>query len=279
VICGLFNALVPGRTQPILGVNNQKNPEMKTVALLPLLLGFASIMNAADSRCFELRTYHAAPGKMEALHKRFREHTVALFKKHGMENLGYWIQFDKEGKLSDKLTFLLAYPDCEAREKSWKAFTADPDWKAAAKASEANGPLVQKAENPYLIATDYSPSIKASKKEDPRVFELRIYKTPPGRLEALHARFREHTVKLFSKHGMEHFGYWTPRNKKDGAEDTLIYILAHKDRQAAAASFKTFRDDPDWVAARKASETKAGGSLTTSVESIFMAPTDYSPTK
>jgi len=236
-------------------------------------------MNAADTRCFELRTYHAAPGKMEDLHKRFREHTVDLFKKHGVENLGYWVQLDKGGQPTDKLTFLLGYPSCEAREKSWKAFMADPDWQAVRKASEANGPLVEKVENPYLAATDYSPDIKASASTPPRVFELRIYKTPPGRLDALHARFRDHTIKLFSKHGMQNFGYWTPREKKDGAEDTLIYILAHKSPEAAADSFKAFREDPAWVAARKASEEKAGGSLTTKVESIFMKPTDYSPTK
>ena len=252
---------------------------MKTLLALPLFLALAIDMNAADTRCFELRTYHAAPGKMDDLHKRFREHTVALFKKHGIENLAYWVQLDKEGNPTNKLTFLLAHPDCDAREKSWKAFMADPDWKAAAKASEANGPLVQKAENPYLAATDYSPSFKAGKNDPPRIFELRIYKTPPGRLDALNARFRDHTVKLFSKHGMQNVGYWTPRNKKDGSEDTLIYILAHKSREAAAASFKSFRADPDWVAARKASEEKAGGSLTTSVESIFMTPTDYSPTR
>jgi hypothetical protein len=258
---------------------------MKT--LLSILSLFASIliMNAADSRCFELRTYHAAPGKIDDLHKRFRDHTLKLFEKHGMESLGYWVQLDKDGNKTDRLTFLLAYRNREAREKSWKAFTADPDWQAAKKASEANGPLVEKVENPYLAKTDYSPTIKdalggtfkVSRSDSPRVFELRIYKTPPGRLEALHARFRDHTVKLFSKHGMQNVGYWTPMDQKDGAEDTLIYILAHKDREAAANSFKAFRADPDWVAARKASEEKAGGSLTTKVESIFMTPTDYSP--
>jgi hypothetical protein len=111
---------------------------------------------------------------------------------------------------------------------------------------------------------------------------VRIYKTPPGRLDHLNARFRDHTVKLFSKHGMQNIGYWTPMDEKDGKENTLIYILAHKSREAAAASFDAFRKDPDWIAARKASEEKAGGSLTEAqggVTSIFMTPTDYSPTR
>jgi hypothetical protein len=204
---------------------------------------------------------------------------VKLFKKHGISNLGYWVQLDKAGNKTDKLTFLLAYPSREAREKSWKAFQEDPDWKAAKTASETAGPLVQKVENPFLVATDYSPEVRPSKWDSARVFELRIYKTPPGRLEALNTRFRDHTTKLFSRHGMMNFGYWTPMDKKDGAEDTLIYILAHKSREAAAESFKAFRENPEWIAARKASEEKAGGSLTTKVESVFMTPTDYSPTR
>lgn len=251
---------------------------MKTL-FAAILLALALTMNAKDTRCFELRTYHLAPDKMDALNERFRDHTLRLFEKHHIESLGYWLQLDKEGNPTNKLTFLLAYPSREAREKSWTAFTADPDWQAAMKASEANGRLVQKVENPYLAATDYSPSIKTAKNTPPRVFELRTYHTPAGRLDPLHARFRDHTVKLFSKHGMTNFGYWTPMQEKDGANDTLIYILAHKNRAAAATSFNAFRDDPDWVAARKASEEKAGGSLTTKVESVFMKPTDYSPTQ
>ncbi len=256
-----------------------------TKSLLIAALSFAMLttISAAnkDTLCYELRTYHVAPGKMEALHKRFREHTLALFKKHGITSIGYWERLDKEGKPDNKLTFLLSYPNREARETSWKAFMGDPDWKAAFKASEANGPLVTKAENPYLTATDYSPAIMPSGNGEARAFELRIYKCEPGRLSHLNARFRDHTVGLFAKHGMTNFGYWTPMDKAQGSDDTLIYLLAHKSKEAAAASFKAFRDDPAWVAARKASEEKAGGSLTAKdgVQSIFMKPTDYSPTK
>ena len=248
--------------------------------VLPLLVCFMS--SAKDTRCFEMRTYTAGPGKLEELHERFRKHTLGLFAKHGMESIGYWVPMDKDGKPENKVVFLLAYPSREAREKSWQSFLGDPEWQAVFKASEAKGPLVTKVENPYLVATDYSPAIKPSKAAEPRVFELRIYKTPRGRLENLHARFRDHTMELFSKHGMTHIGYWTPMDAKDGRDNTLIYILAHKSREAAAESFANFRKDPDWIAARKASEEKAGGSLTVAtngVTSIFMAPTDYSPTR
>ena len=248
--------------------------------VVPLFVCFMS--SAKDTRCFELRTYTVTPGKLEALHERFRKHTLALFEKHGMESLGYWVPVDKEGKPESKVVFLLAYPSRDAREKSWQAFLGDPEWQEVFKASEAKGPLVTKVENPYLAATDYSPPIKASKAGEPRVFELRIYKTAPGRLNDLHARFRDHTIELFSKHGMSHIGYWTPMEGKHGRDNTLIYILAHNSREAAAESFANFRKDPNWIAARKASEEKAGGSLTAAtngVTSIFMTPTDYSPTR
>ena len=253
----------------------------KALALfLPLFVCFMS--SAKDTRCFELRTYTAGPGKLEDLHNRFRQHTLKLFEKHGIENIGYWVPMDKDGKPENKLVFLLAYPTREVREKAWQNFLDDSEWQAAFKASEKSGALVTKVENPYLAATDYSPEIKPSKGAQPRVFELRIYKTPPGLLENLNERFRDHTLKLFSKHGMTNFGYWTPLDEKHGKSNTLIYILAHKSREAAAESFNNFRKDPDWLAARKASEDKAGGSLTQAtngVTSIFMIPTDYSPTR
>jgi hypothetical protein len=160
---------------------------------------------------------------------------------------------------------------------------ADPDWKKAQRESEANGRLVARIESTFLAATDYSPGIKPAVGAEPRTFELRTYTASKGNLDALNARFRNHTVKLFSKHGMEHFGYWTPMPGQKGAEDTLIYILAHKSKDAATASFTAFRADPDWVKARAESEQKAGGPLTeggmAGVKSVFLRAADYSPTK
>ena len=111
-----------------------------------------------------------------------------------------------------------------------------------------------------------------------RVFEIRTYTTPPGKLDALNARFRDHTVKFFEKHGMTNIGYWTPTDPPL-SDNTLIYVLAHKDREAAKQSWDAFRKDPDWLKARADSEAKAGGSLTTKVESVFLTPTDYSRLK
>ncbi|HEY3325314.1 MAG TPA: NIPSNAP family protein [Planctomycetota bacterium] len=257
---------------------------MKTYGLVcaVLLSAFALAADAPkDTRFFEMRTYYAAEGKLDALNARFRNHTCKLFEKHGMTNIGYWMPLDNPDR---KLIYVLAYPSREAREKSWKDFMADPDWQAVVKESEKDGKLLAKIESLYLNATDFSPEAKPTAENPARVFELRIYKATENHLPDLLARFRDHTVKLFAKHGMTQIAYWTPADKNKGADDTLVYILAHKSKEAAAESFGTFRKDPDWIAAKKASEDKAGGPLTVQpqevgVKSVFMAPTDYSPMK
>ena len=107
--------------------------------------------------------------------------------------------------------------------------------------------------------------------------ELRTYVTLPGRLDALNARFRDHTMALFKKHGMENIVYLTPQDDKDGKADTLVYLLAHKSREAAKESWAAFQADPEWKAARDASEKD--GKIVKSVTSVFLDPTDYSPMK
>ncbi len=230
-----------------------------------------------DTRVYELRIYTAAEGKWDKLLARFKDHTLGLFEKHGMTNVGYWQPL--EGN-EPKLYYILSYKDADARAKAWKDFLADPDWKAAYKASEADGKLTSKIESRILTATDFSPALDISDKS-PRVFELRTYTATPGNLPNLLARFRDHTVKLFEKHGMTNIGYWVPVKGSADAETTLIYLLAHKDRDAAKASFAAFGKDPAWQEARKASEVKGGGPLTIKggVQSLFLKPVEFSKLK
>jgi hypothetical protein len=112
---------------------------------------------APHSGAFELRTYTAAPGKLEALHARFRNHTNRLFAKHGMKIVGFWVPSDKDKGADNTLVYLLRYPDRAAREKAWEDFRKDPEWIAARDASEANGKLVDNVVSVMLTATDYSP--------------------------------------------------------------------------------------------------------------------------
>ena len=254
---------------------------MKALALLAALMLTAVIAAPAaekDARIFEMRTYYAAPGKLDDLHKRFREHTTALFTKHGMTNLGYWTPLENP---DNKLVYVLAYPSRDARDASWKAFLADPDWKKAQTESEVNGKLVAKVEQLFMTATDFSPAVTPATGKDARVFELRTYTTTPGNLPLLHTRFRDHTLALFAKHGMTNLWYWQLTPEQKDADTTLVYLLAHASVEAAKASFDAFRADPDWIVAKKASEEKGGGSLTVpdGVKSVFLKATDYSPLK
>jgi hypothetical protein len=108
------------------------------------------------------------------------------------------------------------------------------------------------------------------------VYELRTYTTHPGKLEALHHRFRNHTMKLFEKHGMTNLMYWVPQDEPLKS-NTLIYVLKHKSRQAAEASWKAFREDPVWLKVK--AESEAAGPIVQKVESVFMDIVPYSPMK
>jgi hypothetical protein len=108
-------------------------------------------------KVFEMRTYYTAPGKMQDLHARFRDHTCALFKKHGMELVGFWEPVDEKSGKEEKMVYILAYPSREAAAASWKSFGADPVWQKAREASEKNGKIVTKVESVFLNSLDYSP--------------------------------------------------------------------------------------------------------------------------
>jgi hypothetical protein len=111
-----------------------------------------------------------------------------------------------------------------------------------------------------------------------RVFEMRTYTAAPGKFAALQSRFRDHTLRIFEKHGMQNIGYWVPADAPN-SETTIVYILAHKDRETAKKSWAAFGADPEWQKVRTASMAPDGASLTTKVESVFLNPTDYSPIK
>jgi hypothetical protein len=107
-------------------------------------------------RVFEMRTYYTLEGRLPALNKRFREHTCDLFKKHGMELIGFWTPMEEKDGKNNKLVYILAYPSREAREASWKAFQNDPEWIKAREESEKDGKIVKSVEYYFLNPTDYS---------------------------------------------------------------------------------------------------------------------------
>jgi hypothetical protein len=107
-----------------------------------------------------------------------------------------------------------------------------------------------------------------------RVFELRTYTAHDGKLGAVVDRFRDHTMKIFAKHGMASVGYWTAEDAPL-SQNTLIYILAHPSREAAKKNWDEFRNDPEWKQAKSASE--ASGPIVEKTVSVYLDATGFSP--
>jgi len=125
-----------------------------TRRLAVLSLFFAASV-FAQNRVYELRTYTCFEGKLPDLLKRFREHTITIFNRHGMESIGYWIPQDPE-KSKTTLIYILAHPSREAATKNWTDFRNDPEWKKVSADSEANGKIVQKVDSVFMDPTDFS---------------------------------------------------------------------------------------------------------------------------
>ena len=120
------------------------------------LLVFLTVALAwAKGPVYELRTYTAADGKLDALKARFKDHTIRIFKKHGMESVGYWVPEDPVLS-KNTLIYILKHPSREDGEKHWMEFQNDPEWKKVSAESEANGKLVLKVDRVWLDATEFS---------------------------------------------------------------------------------------------------------------------------
>ncbi|HET7258831.1 MAG TPA: NIPSNAP family protein [Candidatus Acidoferrum sp.] len=112
----------------------------------------------SSTAVYELRVYHVFEGKLDDLLRRFRDHTMQLFEKHGIKNVAYWLPTDEPLK-GKTLIYILAHPSRDAATANWKAFREDPDWISVRDKSEANGKLVEKVDSTFLSLTDFSPAL------------------------------------------------------------------------------------------------------------------------
>ena len=240
-----------------------------------MLLASSFLMTTkAAAEVYELRTYTTNASKLDDLNARFRDHTLRLFEKHGMESVGYWVPAD-EPKSKNTLIYIIKHDSREAAKASWKAFLADPQWKKVAKESQVDGRILATApDSVFMEATDYSPEFSSVKKSGDAVFELRIYRCNKSKLKNLDSRFRDHTIRIFNRFGIQSVAYWHPIDEPD-SHDTLIYIIRHDSRDAAKSSWKSFGRDEQWRKVAKESQ-KDGKFLRERPESIYMTATDYS---
>ena len=243
----------------------------KSFITLIFLLAVQFSLTAQSKEIYELRVYHCLPNRLDALVNRFANHTLALFEKHGMKNVGYWLPTAEGNK---DLVYILSYPSMEAREASWKAFMNDPEWQDVWKKSEADGKIIEKIDASFLkLEPQLTKKIKQKASKEEQLFELRTYYCLAGRYPNIVARFRDHTRKLFETHGMKNIAYWETI-EKDGKQPLLVYIVSHKDAEAAKKSWDNFRNDPKWIAARDASEADA--KIVEKITSVMMKPLPFS---
>lgn len=245
---------------------------------VPAPASSARVEPAVPTRVHEFRTVQVAPAKLEAFHARLRDHQIPALARHGVAVQGVFVP---AGENPDRIVHLLtASETTAAMDAGWAALATDAAWLEALAATDRDGPIVVKETTERLVTTAWSPSFMPEASVTPRVFERRTYSCPdPARHAALLRRFQDHTMALFARHGMQNIVYWTPV-APPASQHRLVYLLGHENEAAAKASFAAFRTDPDWVAARKESEARAGGSLTNAdkgVVSEFLAATDYSP--
>jgi hypothetical protein len=120
------------------------------------LFSAAHAADAPSSRVFEIRTYYTFPGRLDALHKRFRDHTRKLFEKHGMTNIGYWVPQDAPAR-DNTLIYVISHASRDQAKANWAAFIADPEWKKVSEASQVDGKIVERIDSVFMDATDYSP--------------------------------------------------------------------------------------------------------------------------
>lgn len=246
---------------------------MKKLLFAFLFLLVTTFATAKPAPVYEMRIYHCHDGRLDALLQRFQNHTLKLFEKHGMTNIGYWIPTDK----TTDLIYVLAYPSMEAREASWKAFINDPEWQQVSQKSEEDGKIIASIESIFMkIEPELTKKIKLQAASPERLFEIRTYYCLPNRFPNIVARFRDHTRKLFEKHGMTNIAYWSTI-EKDDSQSKLVYIVAHKDATAAKVSWDNFRNDPKWIAVRDASESS--GKIVEKIVSIYMKPAAFSKIK
>ena len=221
---------------------------LSLIAFAPLFALQPSRAAEPDTRVYEMRVYYAAPGKLDALNARFRDHTMKLFEKHGITNVGYFVPIDNK---DNKLVYLISAtrartPATSRGRRSRPTRTGRrPPPRARRTAARRQGRL-DLPDRDRLLAGAQDPH----KRRTSRVFELRTYTATKGNLGNLNDRFKDHTMKLFEKHGMTNVVYWNVLKGQKDDDKRLVYLLAHKSQDAAKKSFDAFRKDPDWMAAQ-----------------------------
>ncbi len=276
---------------------------LSTIAVLWIAGTAALAQSPVASKLYELRSYVPEPGRQSDVLKLISEGGIPIMAKHNITLVGAWTNVDPK---DERVFTLISHKDKASSDASQTALQNDPAWKEIVQKTVVDGKKAVKSfERIFLTVNDYSPVLDV-KQVGNRVFELRTYVATKGNLPALNARFKNHTLGLFSKHGMTNILYCSvldgepltgsklleavsPVGKGTAeiepslpaAGNSLVYLIAHPSPEAAKTNFGKFAADEEWTKVYKASEAAAGGSLTVKngVKSLFLQPTAFSPLK
>lgn len=251
------------------------NIRIQTIALAVAFLAGAVYSRAADlntASFYELRIYTVTSNKMDAVLERFRETVEPVRKTRGITTIGYW---SAPGETNGgTFVYLMAAASEQELKAQEKAFGGDPKFKEGYAASSAkHGKTVDRIVS-LPMAVDATAKFDFTCAEKPRAFDLRIYSVLPSKLDAFRARWRDHAVPIYQRHGLHSVGWWVAGKKDMDGHDQFICLLAGESVAAIQKSIADFHKDPDWQRAEK--EFEKDGKLRSKVIAYKLTPTDFS---
>lgn len=256
---------------------NQRSAAMPMLCCVFLLAPLTGIrvVTAAEIPArayYELRLYTVASNKMDGVLERFPETVEPVRRKHGIKTIGYWTAPGMTN--GGTLVYLISGASKEALQKQEKELGADQQFKDGyAASSKKHGKTVDRILSIPLTADATAKSDFATGAK-PHVFDLRIYSILPGKLEAFRARWRDHAVVIYKRHGLHSLGWWIADKKDAEGHDQFVCLLAGESAEAIQKSIAAFHQDAQWQRLEK--ETEKDGKLRSGVESFKLTPTDFS---
>jgi hypothetical protein len=221
---------------------------------------------------FELRVYTVTSNKLDAVLERFKETVDPVRKRHGIETVGYWS--NPGATNGGTFVYLMAASSRAELQRKEKVFGADPQFQSGfARSNQKHGKTVDQIVS-IPLGVDASAKLDFGSSEAARAFDLRIYSIVPGKLDAFRARWRDHAVPIYERHGLHSVGWWVALEKDSEGHDQFVCLLAGKSLASIQQSISEFHKDPDWI--RIETATEVNGKLRSSVLAHKILPADFS---
>ncbi|MGL4632606.1 MAG: NIPSNAP family protein [Leadbetterella sp.] len=247
---------------------------MKKILFLFLLFASNQSFSQLDtSKIYELRLYKCHSGKAPNLLRRFRTHTTKLFEKHGMENIAYWVNIEKD---TLDLYYIVAHKSIASKDSSWKAFVSDKEWIKVRDDSEKAGKIVKQIYSIPLRVQPEFDQVSYFNAPSPAIFEMRSYTMNPEKFNAAIQRLKNHSMEIFAEVGIKSVFYFQTI-ESTGKQPKLIYFLAHQSKKAAEISWQNFQNSERWQ--KIYAETEKDGKLIEKIDQTYLKATDFSKIK